>query len=264
MLVRHGINTRAKRLALIAGYRAPYQPPEEPKPEPDIDVQRPGELVGIDCFFVGRLRDTKGSVWQLTAIDCYSSYARAELVRCPEGKVSQAQTSRLVERVARELNGAGWKLERVLSDNGSEFGQLALGDTLQKLQTYHSCIHAGRPQTNGHVERLHRTILERVLATAFARYLYLRYRGLQRELDAYLRFYNHERAHRTAHKGSDPSRARLRCAEDGVEMSRTCRHIPESVRTNRAECTGDLRAGGRLRAVHRLIVSPTSRRGTAA
>jgi len=32
VLVRHGINTRAKRLALIAGYRAPYQPPEEPSP----------------------------------------------------------------------------------------------------------------------------------------------------------------------------------------------------------------------------------------
>ena len=62
VLVRHGINTRAKRLALIAGYRAPYQPPEEPQPEPHIDVQRPGELVGVDCFFVGRLRDTKGSI----------------------------------------------------------------------------------------------------------------------------------------------------------------------------------------------------------
>jgi len=86
VLVRHGINTRAKRLALIAGYRAPYQPPEEPTPEPHIDVQRPGELVGIDCFFVGRLRDTKGSVWQLTAIDCYSSYAWAELVRCRRAK----------------------------------------------------------------------------------------------------------------------------------------------------------------------------------
>src|SRR2546429_8976033 len=110
VLVRHGINTRAKRLALIAGYRAPYQPPEEPQPEPHIDVQRPGELVGVDCFFVGRLRDTKGSIWQLTAIDCYSSYAWAELVRCPDGRVSQAQTSRLVERVARELKQAG--LER--------------------------------------------------------------------------------------------------------------------------------------------------------
>ena len=62
-------NTRAKRLALVAGYRAPYEPPREPEPEPHIDSDRPGELVGIDCFFVGRLHGTKGPVWQITAID---------------------------------------------------------------------------------------------------------------------------------------------------------------------------------------------------
>src|SRR4051812_47981161 len=48
-LVRHGLNTRAKRLALIAGYRAPYAPPRDPAPEPHITSTRPGELVGIDC-----------------------------------------------------------------------------------------------------------------------------------------------------------------------------------------------------------------------
>jgi hypothetical protein len=30
VLRRHGISTRAKRLGLIAGYRAPYEPPREP------------------------------------------------------------------------------------------------------------------------------------------------------------------------------------------------------------------------------------------
>jgi hypothetical protein len=34
-----------------------------------------------------------------------------------------------------------------------------------------------------------------MLGPAFARFLYLRYRGLQRELDAYLNLYNHHRAH---------------------------------------------------------------------
>jgi transposase InsO family protein len=194
VLLRHGINTRAKRLALIAGYRAPYEPPSEPEPPPHIEVHEPGELVGVDCFFVGRLRDTKGSVWQLSAIDCYSSYAWAELVRCPDGRVSQAQTSRLVQRVARDLKQAGWKLERVLSDNGTEFAG-TFTDALHTLDVSHSRIHGGRPQTNGHVERLQRTILEECWRSAFARYLYLRYRGLQRELDAYMRFYNHERVH---------------------------------------------------------------------
>src|SRR5919106_5669398 len=36
-LVRHGLNTRAKRLALIAGHRAQVEPPREPGPEPHID-----------------------------------------------------------------------------------------------------------------------------------------------------------------------------------------------------------------------------------
>lgn len=40
-LRRHGLNTRAKRLALVAGYRAPYQPPREPEPERHVEAERP-------------------------------------------------------------------------------------------------------------------------------------------------------------------------------------------------------------------------------
>jgi hypothetical protein len=63
----------------------------------------------------------KETVWQLTAIDVCSSYAWAELVSCPRGQPSAAQTSKLARRMAAELQAAGWKLERVLSDNSSEF-----------------------------------------------------------------------------------------------------------------------------------------------
>jgi transposase InsO family protein len=66
---------------------------------------------------------------------------------------------------------------------------------MQALGARHSRIKSGRPQTNGHVERLHRTILEECWRPAFARFLQVRYRGLQRELRAYLDYYNHERAH---------------------------------------------------------------------
>ena len=110
--------------------------------------QRPGELVGIDCFYVGRLKGTEGAIWQLTAIDIASSYAWAELVICKQGNPTAAQTSKLAQRVARELKAAGWKLERLLSDNGNEFK----GDftkTIDALNVRHTRIHAGRPQTNG-------------------------------------------------------------------------------------------------------------------
>jgi transposase-like protein len=194
VLCRHGLNTRAKRLALIAGYAAPYEPPRDPGPEQHIDVERPGELVGIDCFDVGRLRGTEGAIWQPTAIDIASSFAWGELVAAKQGNPSARQTSTFASRVAAELKAAGRRLERLLSDNGNEFK----GDftaTVSKLRARHSRIHAGRPQTNGNVEALHKTILDECWRRAFARYLHPRLAGLRRELDTYLHHYNHDRVH---------------------------------------------------------------------
>jgi transposase len=197
VLCRHGLNTRAKRLGLIAGYAAPYEPPRDPGPERHIDVSRPGELVGIDCFFVGRLQGVKGSIWQLTAIDVASSYAWAELVICKGGKPSNPsakQTSKLARRVAGDLREAGWRAQRFLSDNGNEFkGEFT--KTLGRLKAKHTRIHAGRPQTNGNVEALHRTILDECWRPSFARYLHPRLSSLRRDLDEYLRFYNFDRVH---------------------------------------------------------------------
>jgi transposase InsO family protein len=197
VLCRHGLNTRAKRFGLVAGYAAPYEPPRDPGPEQHIEVDRPGELVGIDCFYVGCLRGTEGSIWQLTAIDVASSFGWAELVICKQsnpGSPSAAQTSRLARRIAAELKAAGWRLERLLSDNGNEFkGEFT--KTVARLGARHTRIHAGRPQTNGNVEALHKTILDECWRPAFARYLQPRLTGLRRELDTYLRFYNHDRVH---------------------------------------------------------------------
>ena len=195
VLCRHGLNTRSKRLGLIAGYAAPYQPPRDPGPERHIAVDRPGELVGIDCFYVGRLKKTNGAIWQLTAIDVRSSFAWADLVICPNDNPHARQTSKLAQRVAADLKQARWRLERVLSDNGNEFRGAQFGQTLERLGARHSRIHAGRPQTNGNVEALHKTILDECWRPAFARYLYPRFTGLRRELETYLHFYNHDRVH---------------------------------------------------------------------
>jgi len=194
-LRRHGLNTRAKRLSLVAGYAAPYQPPREPEPERHVEAERPGELVGIDCFYVGRLTGTKGAVWQLTAIDVSSSYAWAELVSCPRGNPNGEQTSKLARRVAADLQAAGWRLERMLSDNGGEFRSTTFRETLAQLDARHTLIRAGRPQTNGAVESLHRTILEECWRPAFARYLHIRFTGLKRDLAHYLNEYNFDRVH---------------------------------------------------------------------
>jgi transposase InsO family protein len=194
-LLRHGLNTAEKRLGLVAGYRAPYEPDQDPDPERHIEAEHPGQLVGMDCFYVGRLRGTRGTIWQLTAIDVCSSFGWAELAICPTDHPTAEQTSKLARRVAKQLHEAGWKLERVLCDNGNEFRGSAFGDTLARLGARKTHIHAGRPQTNGHVEALHKTILKECWRPAFARYLYPRYTGLRRELDTYLAYYNFDRVH---------------------------------------------------------------------
>jgi transposase InsO family protein len=195
VLKRHGLNTRSRRLGLVAGYAAPPQPPRRVPVPAHIDTTRPGELVGIDCFFVGRLRGTQGAVWQITAIDTYSSYAWADLVASKVAQPTAAHTSRLGGRVARDLASCGWRLERVLVDNGNEFRSSAFADTLERLKATKTHIHAGRPQTNGHVEALHRTILEECWRPAFARSLQPRYTSLRRHLDDYLVDYNTDRPH---------------------------------------------------------------------
>jgi hypothetical protein len=116
---------------------------------------------------------------------------RARALRRPRSR--PGQTSRFAQRVARTLRRAGWRLQRVLTDNGGEF-QSDFRAAIEALGARQTKIRAA-PQTNGHVERLHRTILEECWRPAFARFLYLRYRGLQRERDAYLNLYNHHRAH---------------------------------------------------------------------
>jgi Homeodomain-like domain len=51
VLGRHGLNTRARRYGLVAGYAAPPQPPRPtPAPERHLQVDHPGELVQLDCF----------------------------------------------------------------------------------------------------------------------------------------------------------------------------------------------------------------------
>jgi transposase InsO family protein len=67
----------------------------------------------------------------------------------------------MARRVARDLRAAGWRLER-LSDNGNEFkGEFTT--TVERLKAEHTRIRAGRPQTNGNVEALHKTILDECL-----------------------------------------------------------------------------------------------------
>ena len=82
-----------------------------------------------------------------------------------------------------------------MSDNASEFRSATFGQTIAKLGAQHTFIRAGRPQTNGCVERVQQTILDECWKPAFARYLIPKQTGLRLDLERYLRYYNTERAH---------------------------------------------------------------------
>ena len=194
VLRRHGIHTRALRNGLLAGYASPPEPAREPEPERHIAVDHPGELVQMDCFCIGRLSGTKGVVWQYTAIDAASSFTWAELHVTPRNPDARF-ASQLAHRVARDLADAGWELERVSTDNGSEFRNHVFDAELERLGARHTLISPGRPQSNGFVERVQRTILEECWKPSFARYLVPRYMGLRRELVRYLDIYNYDRVH---------------------------------------------------------------------
>ena len=195
VLRRHGLSTRAARLALVAGYAAPPEPESpEPPPERHIDVERPGEVVQMDCFCVGRLAGTKGTVWQYTAIDVASAYTWAELHATDRNPLAQF-TSALARRVARDLAHRGWRLEAVTTDNGSEFRSKDFVATVERLGAEHRPIRAGRPQSNGCVERVQLTILDECWKPAFARYLIPKMTGLAKDLEVYLHYYNCDRAH---------------------------------------------------------------------
>ncbi len=195
VLRRHGLNTRAKRLGLVAGYAAPPEPERRPAPpQRHLQVSRPGEMVQMDCFFIGRLSGAKGAVWQYTAIDVASAYCWAELHLTPRNP-SARWTSELARRVAADLKARGWSVEKVMSDNASEFRSAEFEAAVQRVGARHLFIRAGRPQTNGVVERVQETILDECWKPAFARYLIPKYTGLRLDLDRYLNYYNTDRAH---------------------------------------------------------------------
>jgi transposase InsO family protein len=195
VLRRHGLNTRARRYGLVTGYAGPAEPQRPaPAPERHLDVDHPGQLVQLDCCCIGRLSGPKGTVWQYTAIDVASASTWA-ILQVTRRNPSAVWTSALARMVAADLASRGWRLERSMSDNASEFRSATFQATIAKLGARQSFIRAGRPQTNGCVERVQQTILDECWKPAFARSLIPKQTGLKLDLERYLRYYNTERAH---------------------------------------------------------------------
>jgi transposase InsO family protein len=168
-----------------------------------IQADQPGELVSVDCFYIGKLKGV-GKVWQITACDVASSFGFAQILPGPAPTSKQAAD--FIERVVLPgYKAAGWTLQRVLTDGGSEFW----GDFIsacQRLRVRHTRTKPRHCWTNGVVERFQGTILHEHWRIAFRRRYFTSRRQLQRSLESFLSFYNHHRPHRGYRlKGKTPA-----------------------------------------------------------
>lgn len=128
-----------------------------------------------------------GTAYVHTVIDDHSRLGYAEIHTDEKAATAIAVLRRAVAWFADH----GVRVERVLSDNGSAYRSHAWTQTCQELGITPKRTRPYRPQTNGKIERFHRTLAD---GWAYAR----RYDSTQQRNEAlpgWLHFYNHHRAH---------------------------------------------------------------------
>ncbi|MDR7492366.1 MAG: helix-turn-helix domain-containing protein [Armatimonadota bacterium] len=153
-------------------------------------AERPGELVSLDTFSIGKLQGV-GKVWQITACDAACSYGVAWLLPELSARATAAFLRQILLPVYRQ---AGWSLQRVLTDGGSEF-RGAFAEACQALGIRHTRTQPRHAWTNGFVERLQGTILHEHWRIEFRRQFFTTRAAMQRSLDGFMRFSNEQRPH---------------------------------------------------------------------
>ncbi len=128
-----------------------------------------------------------GTAFVHTVIDDHSRVAYAEI--CSDEKATTAIG--VLHRAVAWYAERGVTVERVLSDNGSAYRSHAWRDACAELGITHKRTRPYRPQTNGKLERFHRTLAD---GWAYARF-YDSEHQRRAALPGWLHFYNHHRAH---------------------------------------------------------------------
>ena len=161
----------------------------------EIETEHPGYLGSQDTFYVGNLKGV-GRIYQQTFVDTYSKIAFAKLYKM---KTPITAADLLNDRVLPFFESHEVPLLRILTDRGTEYcGRVESHDYqlfLAVKDVDHSRTKARSPQTNGIVERFHRTILNEFYNVAFRKKIYTGIEELQEDLDGYLKEYNFERTH---------------------------------------------------------------------
>ena len=176
--------------------------------ERHIEAPHTGSLVAVDTFFVGTLKGV-GKIYLQTAIGCYSRYAWARLY---PNKLPITAVHLMNNNVLPTFEQAGANINVVLSDNGGEFrgrpDRHPYELFLQLEQIEHRTTKVRRPQSNGIVERLHRTLLDEHFRVEGRRTWFETIDEMQTALDAYMIAYNTRRPHQGRNmNGRTPQKA---------------------------------------------------------
>ena len=165
-------------------------------------------------------RPNIGNAFVHTVIDDHSRVAYAEI--CADEKAVTAIG--VLHRAVAWFADHGVIVERVLSDNGSAYKSFAWRDACAELRITHKRTRPYRPQTNGKIERFHRTLAD---GWAYAR-LYESHRTAQHRatgLAALLQSPPSPLRHRrpaTGHQTDQPpwtSHLDSDCAEHGCSLT---------------------------------------------
>ncbi len=161
----------------------------------EIETAHPGYLGSQDTFYVGTLKGV-GRIYQQTFVDTYSKVAAAKLYTT---KAPLTAADLLNDRVLPLFEERELPLLRILTDRGTEYcGRVEQHDYELYLAVNdidHTKTKAKSPQTNGICARFHKTILNEFYQITFRKKVYENIESLQRDLDEWLDYYNHERTH---------------------------------------------------------------------
>jgi transposase InsO family protein len=217
--------------AVLARYRCPalaHLDRATGVPVRRYERERPGELVHVDIKKLGNIPDggghrvldraagkrnrsahrdpgrrrkipgqaNLGYAYLHTALDDHSRLAYTEILEDEKRETATA----FLARAAAWYAAAGITIERVLTDNGSCYRSRLWAAACKDLDITHKRTRPYRPQTNGKVERFHRTLADE---WAYAR-PYPTETQRREALDPWLHTYNHHRGH-TALKGLPPA-----------------------------------------------------------
>lgn len=206
VLTRRGLN-RLSHVDVASGEPARRYEHPHPGSMIHVDVKKLGNIPdGGGWRVVGRAQGRKnratsrpdrrrghtrgpllGHAFVHTVIDDHSRVAYAEIHDDEKADTAIGVLTRAVAWFAQR----GVRVEAVLSDNGAAYRSHAWRDTCRTLGITHRRTRPYRPQTNGKIERFHRTLAD---GWAYSKH-YNSEKNRRAALESWMHYYNHHRNH---------------------------------------------------------------------